>query len=328
MENAADDKTEDRWTEFVWEDLIYEIVENKCIPVIGPGAFSEWIDLDRITKTWAEGYNYPYPLEDSSQLPRVSQFLAIQEGDDIIPKRTLSRKLRINPPMNFNLPDLENSVYAVLANLNLPIYITTNYDHLMEDALRSKGKEPISDFCIWKELKDKDLKDTESHHRNTETRKTFDNDSSFDSPGDKRPTRAAPLVFHLLGDIDTPTSMVLTEKDYIDFVIFLSKMKDRYMPHSIRQTLPRSTLMFVGYRLEDISFLIVFQGFIKLMSSLEGKSIAVQVQMSHKIDQDQKKIIRRYITKFAEQAFKIRIYWGESDEFLKELRERWLKVPQ
>jgi hypothetical protein len=87
MENTADDKSEDKWTELVWENLIYEIVDKKCIPLIGPGAFERWINLDSITKTWAEGYHYPYPLEDSSQLPRVSQFLAIQEGDESIPKK-------------------------------------------------------------------------------------------------------------------------------------------------------------------------------------------------------------------------------------------------
>lgn len=326
MERTDDDDIEERWTESVWENFIYEIVENRCIPVIGPGAFQKWIDLDEITKTWAEEYNYPYPLEDSSQLPRVSQFLAIQEGDESMPKKILSRKLRMRKAPNFLLPDLQNSIYIVLADLNLPIYITTNYDHLMEDALRSKGKAPTSDFCIWKELKDKELKDTESPSRYSETPKTSDNYSSFNTPGNKHPDSAHPLVFHVLGDIDTPTSMVLTEKDYIDFVIYLSRVRDKYMPHSIRQTLPRSTLLFVGYRLEDISFLIVFQGFIKLMSSLEGKSIAVQVQMSSKIDPQQKKIIREYLKKFADTAFKIRIYWGDPDDFLKELRKRWLTV--
>jgi hypothetical protein len=329
MENTADDKSEDKWTELVWENLIYEIVDKKCIPLIGPGAFERWINLDSITKTWAEGYHYPYPLEDSSQLPRVSQFLAIQEGDESIPKKTLSRKLRINPPPNFSSPDLQNTIYAVLADLNLPIYITTNYDHLMEDALRSKGKAPSSDFCVWKELKDKELKDSERDPRYTETSYTFNSHSTFSAPNDKRPTPANPLVFHLLGDIDTPRYMVLTEKDYIDFVIYLSKMGDRYtLPHSIRQTLSNSTLLFIGYRLEDISFLIVFEGFIKLMSPLEGKSIAVQVQMSSKIDPEQKKIIRKYLTKFAGDLFKIRIYWGDPDDFLKELRKRWLMVPQ
>jgi SIR2-like domain len=38
-----------------------------------------------------------------------------------------------------------------------------------------------------------------------------------------KPKPNEPLVYHLYGDIDIPGSMVLTEKDYIDFVIFLNK---------------------------------------------------------------------------------------------------------
>jgi hypothetical protein len=42
-----------------------------------------------------------------------------------------------------------NNPYAVLADLNLPICITTNYNHFMEAALNSKEKEPVSGFCRW-----------------------------------------------------------------------------------------------------------------------------------------------------------------------------------
>jgi SIR2-like domain len=309
-------KADDNWTELAWENLLYDIGDKRCIPFIGPGASEKWIQIDRIAKEWAELCHYPYSLQDSSQLPRVSQFLAIQEGDESSPKKMLSRQLKIRKSPVFS----ENSVYSVLANLHLPIYITTNYDHLMEDALRDKGKAPISDHSIWKD----------SRHSRTpghpESSYPIDKYSDFETPEMARPTSANPLVFHLLGDIDNPASIVLTEKDYIDFAIYLSKMGDRYtLPHSIRQNLPNSTLLFVGYRLEDLSFLIVFEGFIKLMSSLESKGIAVQVQLPLEIEPEKKNTIRKYLDKFTESYFKIRIYWGDPDEFLEQLRNRWLK---
>jgi hypothetical protein len=320
------DDTEDNWSEFAWTNLLYDIADKKCIPFIGPGASARWINLDGIVKEWAEQCNYPYRLEDSSQLPRVSQFLAIQEGDESMPKKMLSKQLKMKPAPDFSAPEYEYSVYSVLADLHLPIYITTNYDHLMEAALTSKGKAPVSGHSIWKELKDKEFK--ERHDR-------LGHETSFSSEGysdignrNQSPTPANPLVFHLLGDIEEPPSMVLTEKDYIDFAIYLSKTGDRgTLPNSIRQTLTDSTLMFVGYRLEDISFLIVFEGFIKLMSSLESKSIAVQVQMPSEIDEKKKKDIQKYLDKFTESYYKIRIYWGDPDKFLEKLRNRWLKVP-
>jgi hypothetical protein len=289
-------ETDENWTELAWENLIYDINDKKCIPFIGPGASEKWIQLDRLAKEWAVKYHYPYPLEDSSQLPRVSQFLAIQEGDNTT-KKMISRELKKPPPI-FS----ENSVYAVLADLHLPIYITTNYDLLMENALRDKGKEPISGYSLWKELRE--------------------------TPSQDLPTSAKPLVFHLLGHIDNPTSMVLTIKDYIDFAIYLSKKGEKdTLPHSIRQNLPKSTLLFIGYRLEDLSFLIVFEGFIKLMSSFEmSESIAVQVQMPPNIESEKKNAIQKYLDKFTGSYFKIRIYWGDPDAFLEQLRHRWSKV--
>lgn len=94
--------------------------------------------------------------------------------------------------------------YAILADLNIPVYITTNYDHLMEKALEDKGKKPVSEFCRWNKF-----------------------DSAHPIPsslGSKNPpTGYKPLVFHLHGDIKEPNSMVLTENDDIDFIIALSK---------------------------------------------------------------------------------------------------------
>lgn len=116
--------------------------------------------------------------------------------------------------------------------------------------------------------------------------------------------------------------MVLTVKDYIDFAIYLCKKGEKdTLPHSIRQNLPKSTLLFIGYRLEYLSFFIVFEGFIKLMSSFEmSESIAVQVQMPPNIESEKKDAIQ------TGSYFKIRIYRGDPDAFLEQLRRRWSKV--
>lgn len=63
----------------------------------------------------------------------------------------MSREIKRVQIPNFYLGGFRNTPPAVLADLNLPIYITTNYDHFMEEALKSRGKQPISDFCGWNE---------------------------------------------------------------------------------------------------------------------------------------------------------------------------------
>ena len=185
-----------------------------------------------------KGTRYPYPFEDSSQLRRVSQFMAtVMKEGEAYPKKRLSRLLKEKPLPDFALPKYKNTVYAVLADLNLPICITTNYG------------------SIWKESK-------------------VDSRNNSDTSDGSQPISAKPLVFHLLDDIDTPTFMVLTEKDYIDSAIYLNKYTsaEKYaFPQSIRRILSQATLLFIVDRLEDISFIIVFEGFIKLCLRVKVK---------------------------------------------------------
>ena len=257
------------------------------------------LTLSQFSKFGRAEQHYPYPVTSSSQMRQVSQYFAITMDDELRPKNYLSRKLRNIASPNFAIPELQNTVYAVLADLNLPIYVTTNYDHLMEDALRSKGKDPKSDYCVWK----KEITPTESESENW------------------WPTPANPLVFHLLGDIDIKRTrfMVLTEKDYIDFLIHLSQVGDMGLPHSLRRSLATSALLFCGCDVQDLSFLVI-QGFVNLVNPIERTSIAIQIS-----DEllEKKNEIGSYLRKFSKNLFKMNLYWGDPDRFLEELRMRW-----
>ena len=108
--------------------------QRECIPFIGPEACKQWIPLDSdIARRWAKEYDYP--LQDSDQLSRVAQFLAIKQEDNMIAKEILSNEFKYIKPPDFDLGEYRNTPHVVLADLNLPIYITTNYDHFIEEAL-------------------------------------------------------------------------------------------------------------------------------------------------------------------------------------------------
>jgi TIR domain-containing protein len=129
-----------------WNELLRYMYEKKCCPFIGPDAHIRWIPANKnIAIKWAEEHGYPF--QDRHQLPQVAQFMAITKDDNLYPKKYLCKILRSISAPDFAAPEYKNTVYAVLADLNLPIYITTNYDHLMEDVLISKGKDPKSEFC-------------------------------------------------------------------------------------------------------------------------------------------------------------------------------------
>jgi hypothetical protein len=206
-------------------------------------------------------------------------------------------------------PDFSNpdEPHTVLASLNLPIYITTNYDGFMIKALE-KNRTPVREFCRWNTIDDvlgiKPIVDP-----------------AYIPNSDK------PLVYHLHGYTEIPQSMVLTESDFLDFLIRLQDASDQLLPPAIRIALATTSLLFVGYSLADWNFRVLFRG---LISSLQRQSELGYLTISVQLPPDDltgEKLDRalNYLDQYFEkiQKIKVRVYWGDIRKFSRELRERW-----
>jgi SIR2-like domain len=301
----------------------------KCTPFIGPGVYSEWLPAFIVTaKKWIDEYEFPlalaledfynlakekygYPLEDAHQLAMVAQFLAIEKGDDMYPQMLLSKELATIKPPDFGLEEFRNTPYSVLADLKLPLYITTNYDYFMEAALESRGRKPVSEFCRWNEK-------LYNYAKLTGISSVFDKGKK-----NYKPSVDQPLVYHLHGVLNIPQSMVLTEKDYFDFAINLNKNDEKMsLPSVIRIALAASFFLFVGYRLEDITFRVIVQGVMSVLGDIQRpKSMAVQLPPSFPMDKRLKVLI--YLNSYIKNMFSLYAYWGDHKSFSAELRRRW-----
>lgn len=120
-----------------------------------------------------------------------------------------------------------------LARLDFPLVITTNYDGLFEQALRDAGKQPR--VAVYKS--------------EPEPTTDFDNESA-----------QSPVVYKLHGDIAHRESLVVTDEDYIQFVLRMSD-KEPYdpIPLSLKHFLKRWTTLFVGYSLLDYNLRLLFK---------------------------------------------------------------------
>ena len=300
----------DHWSKLPFQQLLKKIKEKKVIPFVGPEVCQPWIPLGNDTASkWAIENNYP--LEDSYQLSRVAQFLTIQY-DSTVTKDKLKSELESISPPDFSIETLRDEPLAVLADLNLPIYITTNYDHFLEAALRKKGKEPISDFCRWSE----ELKEYADDYEI--------NSNLYNKDSGLQITSATPLVYHLHGDIDHPLSMVLTEKDFIDFVIFLNKENEtKVLPLEIRKKINSEHLLFIGYSLYDISFSVIFQTVISSgKANRQSVGLCVQLQTQQAANKINVENAREYLEKYTKEMFNLYVYPGNAKKFSQELRRQ------
>lgn len=188
-----------------WELLLKRIRDKRCTPFLGAGMSPHPSAVD-IAHEWAlaEGY----PLADGTDLARVAQFIGVKE-DAMAPKERLLTRFRSTPSPDFSDP-LEP--HRVLADLELPMYITTNYDRFMIEALEAPGRSPARVVCRW-------------------------NESMERKKPPKPPDSANPWVFHLHGSDDDPQSLVLTEDDYLDFLV-RSQQDEKMLPPKVRARWP------------------------------------------------------------------------------------------
>jgi hypothetical protein len=126
-----------------------------------------------------------------------------------------------------------------LARLDFPVVITTNFDTHFEDALYAAGRRPI--ICVYRN----NLEATE---------RTDDYPSLYPSPQE-------PFVVKIHGDINRGSdSIVITEEDYIQFVLRMSD-KGPYdpVPEVARAYLAKCATLFLGYSLRDYNLRLLFR---------------------------------------------------------------------
>jgi len=286
-----------------WERLLHRIEEGELTPFIGCGASREILNLrTELAAAWTQ--EYKCPLGDGSDLAHVCQVLCVQR-DWLFPKERLSKHYAQLDSPDFDDPD---EPHAVLARLPLPIYVTTNYDDYMAQALRAQGKDPKRELCQWKES----LKDQ----------------PSFLRKADFEPTSDTPVVFHVHGYCrsehkELPESLVLTEDDYLDFLVSVSKEPESF-PERVQQAFAGTSLLFLGYRITDWDFRVMLRGLVSYIErSLRPPHVAVQlVPEGGEATEAEKATAKQYLVQYFGR-WNISVYWGTCQEFVSELGRRW-----
>ncbi|HZI20624.1 MAG TPA: SIR2 family protein [Pyrinomonadaceae bacterium] len=299
----------DRLDKADWELLLERIVNGKCTPFLGAGACYGVLPVaSKIAESWAAEEDFPF--DDCGDLAKVAQFLAVKY-DPSYPKDKLIKQFRNVAPPDFSNP---YEPHALLASLPLPVYITTNYDDFMYQALKrseySPGykKVPVQEICRWNRYVKNNLRGKNSVLEQ----------SPYSDINEQRP-----IVYHLHGSLEMAESMVLTEDDYLDFLMNISE-DENLLPPRIQQAMAGTSLLFIGYRLSDWNFRVLFRNVVRYMErSIIKRHISVQlVPVRSDASKEQRQRVQEYLHRYFGDL-KIKVYWGPAEEFTKELRDRW-----
>jgi hypothetical protein len=148
-------------------------------------------------------------------------------------------------------------------------------------------------------------------------------DEPFDLIGDA----VRPLVYHLHGSWERPRSLVLTQRDYLEFLanVVAAKGNDddhRMIPPQILTALATRPLLFIGYSLQDWTFLVLFHGLLRNIPLINRRRhVSVQLPPPVNDGPDARTLAMRFLTHHLD-GWNISIYWGTAAQFCAEIRTR------
>jgi hypothetical protein len=318
--------------EGLWDGLLLGIGDQgRVTPIIGPGLSEPlWGTPGQVARAWAEEHHYPLSERSREELPQVAQYLSIHSGL-AAPRRklvqhlarqveakfgaqlppnirgnsdeaTLELKLAELARLRHQAPVPDN--YGRLARLPFHVYITTNPDNLLVEALRAANRPPVVDFARWKDK----LKGRPSEF---EAARAQNYTPSFDRP----------LVFHLCGVLRERESLILSEDDYFDYLMWVNQLPPP-LPGPVGDALTNNGLLFLGFGIQEWSFRLLFRSLLTEQRRLiprEYRSLAVQVQPGGDILEPEQ--ARRYLERHLSDSG-IGIFWGSVDDFMTALWDR------
>ena len=324
-----DEKVDERTTELL-EALVTALDAEECTPILGTG-IGDWLFGSRREHAvaWAESFSFPMDGSRQNDLPQVAQFVAVQRKTRQV-RAELASFYRDRLADRFpeivdgndeaSLDDLVVAAWreasagmayephAVLAKLPCRVYVTAQATSLLSEALIAQGKDPVVDFCRWNP--DVDVRNWP--------------ESPLEKEPDYVPSVQRPLVFHILGTLDAPESIVIAEDEYFDFLAEVSRNRD-LIPGPVKEALADSSLLFLGFGLEDWDVRVLLRSLISRESASrlrQFQHVAAQIDLEGVSSPDAaRRYIEKYFQRFREPP--IDISWSSVEAFTRQLGALW-----
>jgi hypothetical protein len=315
-----------------WEALEAAQRTGRFTPVLGPG-MTEGILGSRqaIAERWADRWQMPIMSHTRQDLAKVAQYLRVEQKfpgavptrmaeylQEEISERITAAANEPNDPFHGLDPAMPpqsaimnagrrlldrdpGDAHRTVAGMPVPVFVTTNGTLLLEQALeaRTPRRVPKTAYFPWNDR------------------------AEWPEPlAALTPTVAEPLVYHLFGRMEDPDSLVITEDDYFEWLTAWIA-KQSLIPEVVAKRLTNRSLLFLGYRLDDWEFRVVFQSIKSFPSSgyQLPRNKHVGVQLSPGLREIEPEAAQDYLESYLGND-KVAIYWSETRRFLDEYRTR------
>lgn len=254
-----------------------------------------------------------YPDQDRWNLQRVSSYYEYISGfrEPLVTEIRKAIELEDevaggNPSPEARIEREPSPVLRALARLEFPIVITTNYDHLYERALTQVAQE---------KARQAQKPEAEIPGITAEVEKSIyspdGNVETIDCPA--APSSSRPYILKIHGDVANDDSIVVTDEDYIQFVL---RMSDKPPYHPVGKNaltyLKKWPTLFIGYRLIDYNLRL-------LIKTLRWQMDRARIPASYSVDLKPDVLIRATMEKQQYVSFIERNLWDFVPDLYREV---------
>ncbi len=322
-----------------WPFLVQYVLRGRCVPFIGPRVTASMLpSSSALAEQLAAMYDYPLP--DRQNLARVAQFIATNGAGllredylrlltDGARRRLMALGLQPEPAQEGLLEQggllavtralgwagkvlasHESEIHHLLAKLALPLYITTNHDAFMVEALNRPEAVQARNGHLARQVGPR-----------WERTQAGNEKYALMPP----PSKEQPVVFHLNGHDGDPSQaerLVLSEDDHLEHLVRLARDQEYILPANLLGEVAKKRFLFIGYDFDDWEFRVLLRGFIK---SIAQTSNPQECHIGVQLEGDQlekRQAIHEYLQSYLKK-FNIYIYWGSPRQFVVDLHARW-----
>ena len=296
---------------------------------------------EELTREWAKHIHYP--MADANNLARVAQFYQVEQKDpelaktkylkflsdyllnieadgdykdDVLQLRrqdaSFSKIVKTLDHPRFPSGDDQDPL-RILAKLPLKIYITTSPYTFMEQALEAVGRHPRTEFCYWSREKITSIA-------------THTPEVKYTPPDDGSVEEEPPVVYHLFGLEEYPQTLVLSEDDFMNFLISVvqdTNTNKPVVPLWLREGLAESRLLLLGYRVKDWDFRVLFRFILNYRNDSAPRGMLIQLKPGNKQSENKEKSVEYLGNYFDKKQFDVD--WINPEKFVLNLWKEWDK---
>jgi hypothetical protein len=310
-----------------WDSICRFVRRGDCVPILGPDMAEHILGSTRaLAAELAQNTSFPLDSNDRFDLAKVAQYMMTQHSLEYVQSKVIDEMFvqlektgerLLNQPVTDD-PNLIDAIVEKLMQeddssrtdplklvsaLNARVFVNAASDSLLERFIAKTPvfgalKQPIALASEWRD-------------------ETLDYRSDTEALGEAVVER--PYIYYLFGSTQKESTWVLTQDDFFDYLIRTTRYQ--LMPPVISDALVSSSLLFLGFPLDDWKFRVMFRlilakGGRKLLESYNH--VGVQVDPAETTIANARRA-KKYLERYFYNS-RIDIYWGSASDFLRELK--------